>query len=163
MGDNFVRCAFSETNPPETCVTDGRGLTRARRLCHINAQMVRRILVESRDRHNPPLRLATAEIELPAGDRARLYIEAAIPASIGNPLVTNLLEAFRRTAVFKCPISNHFSVETTIHAVVNLLKEDAIHVFVDGVTRFVGLDTYRYILCVDTGCGEQADTECGCE
>ena len=163
MCDNLIGCTFSEADAPETRVADGCGLTRARRLCHINAQMIRRILVESRGRHNPPLRLATTLIQLPAGDRARLYVKAAVPACIGNPLVSDLFKAFRRPAVFKCPVSNHFSVETTIHAVVNLLKEDAIHVFVDGVTRFVGLDIYRDILCVDTGCGEQAEADGGCE
>ena len=163
MRNNLIGRTFSEADAPETRVADGCGLTRARRLCHVNAQMVRRILIESRGRDNPPLRLATTLIQLPAGDRASLYIEAAVPAGIGNPLVSNLFKAFRRPAVFKCPVSNHFSVETTIHTVVNLLKEDAIHVFVDGVTRFVRLDIYRDILCIDTGCGEQADTECGCE
>ena len=154
MCNNFIRCAFSEANTPETCVADGGCLTRARRLCHIDAQMVRRILVDTRGRDNPPLCFASAQLELPARDGASLDIKAAVPAGIGNPLITDLLEAFRRPAVFKGPVCNHFSVETTIHAVVNLLEEDAIHVFVDGVTRFVGLDVYRYILCVDTGYGK---------
>ena len=143
MGDYFVRCAFAKTNTPKSGVTDCGGFCTRCCVRNIDAQVIGRILVQATDWDDPPLGLATTLIQLPAGDGARLDIEATIPASIRNPLISNLLEALRWSTVFKCPVSNHFSVEATIHAVVDFLEEDAIHVFVDCSAGFVSLNFNR--------------------